>query len=374
MNDVSKTDRKSIIVKTSVIGILANVFLAGFKAVVGLLANSIAIVLDAVNNLSDALSSIITIVGAKLAGKAPDKEHPYGHGRVEYLSAMIISIIILYAGATSFIESVKKIISPENPDYTMISFIIITVAVFVKIVLGLYVKNVGHKVNSESLIDSGKDALMDAIISSSTIIAGIIFVFCGISLEAWLGAIISIVIIKSGIEMLKSTISQILGERVESGIAKSIKNTVNSFDEVQGAYDLILSNYGPDTFLGSIHIEVSDTMTASEIDELTRKIMYAVYKEHGVLLSAVGIYSLNTKDEESIKIREKINEIVHSYKTILQMHGFYYNKTEKSISFDIIIDFDDENKEKTYKEIYDKVNKLYPDCKLNITMDFDISD
>ena len=374
MNDVSKTDRKSIIVKTSVIGILANVFLAGFKAVVGLLANSIAIVLDAVNNLSDALSSIITIVGAKLAGKAPDKEHPYGHGRVEYLSAMIISIIILYAGATSFIESVKKIISPENPDYTMISFIIITVAVFVKIVLGLYVKNVGHKVNSESLIDSGKDALMDAIISSSTIIAGIIFVFFGISLEAWLGAIISIVIIKSGIEMLKSTISQILGERVESGIAKSIKNTVNSFDEVQGAYDLILSNYGPDTFLGSIHIEVSDTMTASEIDELTRKIMYAVYKEHGVLLSAVGIYSLNTKDEESIKIREKINEIVHSYKTILQMHGFYYNKTEKSISFDIIIDFDDENKEKTYKEIYDKVNKLYPDCKLNITMDFDISD
>ena len=374
MNDVSKKDRKSIIVKTSVIGILANVFLAGFKAVVGLLANSIAIVLDAVNNLSDALSSIITIVGAKLAGKAPDKEHPYGHGRVEYLSAMIISIIILYAGATSFIESVKKIISPENPDYTMISFIIITVAVFVKIVLGLYVKNVGHKVNSESLIDSGKDALMDAIISSSTIIAGIIFVFCGISLEAWLGAIISIVIIKSGIEMLKSTISQILGERVESGIAKSIKNTVNSFDEVQGAYDLILSNYGPDTFLGSIHIEVSDTMTASEIDELTRKIMYAVYKEHGVLLSAVGIYSLNTKDEESIKIREKINEIVHSYKTILQMHGFYYNKTEKSISFDIIIDFDDENKEKTYKEIYDKVNKLYPDCKLNITMDFDISD
>ena len=370
----SKKTRESQIIKTSIIGIVANVFLAVFKALVGIVSNSIAIVLDAVNNLSDALSSIITIVGTKLAGKAPDKEHPYGHGRAEYLSAMLISVIILYAGTTSLVESIKKIISPETPDYSKVSLLILVVAIAVKIVLGIYVQKVGKKVNSESLIDSGKDALMDSIISISTLIAAIIFLTLKISLEAWLGAIISIVIIKSGIEMIKSTISQIIGERVENEISTSIKKTVSSFNKVYGAYDLILNNYGPSTYLGSIHIEVEDTMQASEIDELTRNIMEEVYNKHGVILTAIGIYSMNTQDEEIKTIREDISKIVHSYKSVLQMHGFYLNKKDKSISFDIIIDFSDKNKEQVYKEIYEKVSEKYPEYSLKITMDFDVSD
>lgn len=370
----SKKSRESQIIKTSIIGILANIFLASFKAVIGMISNSIAIVLDAVNNLSDALSSIITIVGTKLAGKAPDKEHPYGHGRAEYLSAMLISVIILYAGTTSLIESIKKIITPETPDYSMISLIILIVAIIVKIVLGIYVQKIGKKVNSESLIDSGKDALMDSIISVSTLIAAIIFIGFGISLEAWIGTIISIVIIKAGIDMIKSTISQIIGERIENEVSTSIKKTVSSFDKVYGAYDLILNNYGPSTYLGSIHIEVADTMQASEIDELTRNIMEKVYDEHGVILTAIGIYSMNTQDEEIKTIRQEISNIVHSYKSVLQMHGFYLNKKENSISFDIIIDFSDKNKDEVYKQIYEKVKNSYPEYSLKITMDFDISD
>lgn len=367
-------NRAFVIVRTSIIGIIANLFLSGFKAVVGLLSNSIAIVLDAVNNLSDALSSIITIVGIKLAGKSPDKQHPYGHGRVEYLSAMLISVIILYAGATSLIESVKKIISPETPDYSSVSLVIVAVAVIVKIVLGLYVKATGKKVNSESLVNSGADALMDSIISASTLVAAIIYLVFDVSLEAYLGAIISIIIIKSGIEMLRSTLSQILGERVDSELAANIKKTVQSFKEVYGAYDLILNNYGPDVFIGSIHVEVSDEMTAYQIDELTRKIMHEVYNKNGVILSAVGIYSMNTKDKDAVNVRENINKIVYSYKSVLQLHGFYYNKNEKTIHFDIIIDYDDKNKKDTYNEIYDKVQTEYPDYKIQITMDFDVSD
>ena len=370
----SSKSRESQIVKTSVTGIIANVFLAVFKAIVGMISNSIAIVLDAVNNLSDALSSIITIIGTKLAGKEPDKEHPYGHGRAEYLSAMLISVIILYAGATSLIESIKKIIHPEKPEYSTVSLIILVVAIVVKVALGLYVQKVGKKVNSESLEDSGKDALMDSIISLSTLVAAIIFLIFGLSLEAWLGVIISLVIVKAGIEMIKSTISQIIGERIENEVSTSIKRTVSSFDKVYGAYDLILNNYGPSTFLGSIHIEVADTMQASEIDELTRKIMEKVYNEHGVILTAIGIYSMNTQDEEVKTIREEISKIVHTYKSVLQMHGFYLNKKEKSISFDIIIDFSDKNKEQVYKEIYEKVSNLYSEYDLKITMDFDISD
>ncbi|MBR2289831.1 MAG: cation transporter [Clostridia bacterium] len=367
-------DREKLIIKTSMKGIIANIFLAAFKAVVGFISNSIAIILDAVNNLSDVLSSVITIVGTKIAGKAPDKEHPYGHGRVEYLSAMIISIIVLYAGFTSFIEAGKKIINPAKPEYSAISIGIIVVAVIVKIVLGLYVKKIGEKVNSESLVDSGKDALMDAIISFSTIVAAVIFIVFNVSLEAWLGLIISVVIIKSGIEMLKSTLSQILGKRVDRDLAIAIKNTVNANDNVYGAFDLVLNDYGPDIYLGSIHIEVPDTMTASEIDELTRNISKEVYQKHNVIMSAIGIYSINTQNKDIIQMREKISKIVHSHKTVIQVHGFYVNKKEKTIHFDVIIDFSDKERDNTFKDIHDKIQKEYPDYELNITLDYDISD
>ena len=236
-------ERDKKIIQTSIVGIVANVFLAAFKTFVGLTANSIAIVMDAVNNLSDAASSIITIVGTKLAGKQPDKKHPFGHGRVEYLSAMLISFLVLYAGITALVESVKKIISPEKPDYSSVALIIVAVAVVVKIVLGRYVKKVGEEVNSDSLINSGEDATLDSIISASTLVAAGIYILFHISLEAWLGAIIAVVIIKSGIEMLQETISKILGERVDAQLARDIKETVKSFPDVSGAYDLVIHNH-----------------------------------------------------------------------------------------------------------------------------------
>ena len=158
--DPSEKTREKTIVRTSIIGIITNALLAVFKAVIGLLSNSIAIVLDAVNNLSDAGSSLITIVGTKLAGKDPDKKHPFGYGRIEYLTAMVISGIILYADITSLIESVKQIIHPETPDYSVVSLIIVAVAVVVKIVLSRYVKGTGEKVKSDSLINSGKEAML----------------------------------------------------------------------------------------------------------------------------------------------------------------------------------------------------------------------
>ena len=151
-------DREKTIVRTSIIGILTNVLLAAFKAAVGIISNSIAVTLDAVNNLSDALSSVVTIIGAKLGAKAPDKKHPLGYGRIEYLSSMIVAAIVLYAGITSLVESVKKIIHPEAADYGTISLIIIAVAIVVKLVLGRYVKKQGEKVNSGALVASGKDA------------------------------------------------------------------------------------------------------------------------------------------------------------------------------------------------------------------------
>ena len=366
--------REKTIVKTSIIGIIANVFLAGFKAVIGLLTNSIAIVLDAVNNISDAGSSLITIIGTKLAGREPDKKHPFGYGRIEYLSAMIISVIVLYAGITSFVESVKQIIHPETPEYNTVSLIIVAVAVVVKILLGRYVKAVGKKVNSDSLINSGEDATLDSVISASTLVAAGIFLIFGLSLEAWLGALISLVIIKSGIEMLKDTISQILGEKNDPELAKNIKKTVIGFPEVQGAYDLVLNNYGPDTWNGSIHIEVPDTYSADQLDLLIRNIQMAVYKQHQVILTAIGVYSVNTKDEEVIAMHKKVREIVFSHPHVKQMHGFYLIKDKKALRFDLVISFDAEDRRAVYAAAVSDVQKAFPGYTLQTTMDTDFAE
>lgn len=369
-----QVQRGKIIIRTSIIGILANLFLTGFKAVIGLMTHSIAIMMDSVNNLSDAASSVVTIVGTKLAAKEPDRKHPFGHGRVEYLSAMIISVLVLYAGLTALIESVKKILDPELPDYSLSSIIIVAVAVLVKIVLGLYVRKVGKTVNSDSLVNSGKDALMDSIISASTLVAALIYLLSGVSLEAWLGAVISIVIIKSGFDMLRETISRILGERVDPELARNIKESVLEFPDVSGVYDLVLHDYGPDYYNGSLHIEVPDTLSADDLDKLLRKIQIAIYQKHNVILAAIGVYSYNTKDPDAQKARETVSKLVLNNPYVLQMHGFYLDRKDKTIRFDVVISFDAKDRKQVYREIYETVQQAYPDYTLQIAMDTDFSE
>ena len=369
-----KKSRDAVIIRTSIIGILANVFLAAFKAVVGFASNSIAIVMDAVNNISDAASSVITIIGTKLAGKESDRKHPFGYGRIEYLSAMLISLLVLYAGVTAFVESVKKIISPDTPDYSPATLIIVAVAVVVKIILGRYVKRVGEKVNSDSLINSGEDAMLDSVISASTLVAAAIYLIFHVSLEAWLGAIIALVIIKSGVGMLRETLSQILGERADAELAREIKATVTGYPEISGAYDLVLHNYGPDTYNGSVHIEVPDTLSADDLDKLIRKVTYDVYQKHHVILTAIGVYSVNTKDPEAVEAREKVTGIVMSLEHVLQIHGFYYDKAEKTIRFDFVVSFDAPDRRKVYQDVCEAVQKAYPDYTLQVAMDTDFSE
>lgn len=295
-----KNNRERVVVKTSVISICANLLLVGFKAAVGLLSNSIAIISDAVNNLSDALSSIITIVGTKLAGKAPDKKHPYGYGRVEYVTSFIVSAIVLYAGATAFIESVKKIIIPEGVDYDILTLVVLIAGIFVKFILGLYVKRKGRAIKSDSLVASGTDAFNDAILSISVLVSAIIYMIFNVNIEAYVGAVLSMFIIKSGIGLIKESIDNVLGTRIESKLAKAIKKEVLKEKDVQGAFDLVLTDYGPDKYLGSIHIEVPDVLTVAEIDGISRRVSKQVLQKYGVILHTIGVYSINTKDKDII--------------------------------------------------------------------------
>lgn len=373
VEEKTQMNRDGIIIRTSIIGIVTNIFLVAFKMFVGLISNSIAIILDAVNNLSDAMSSIITIVGTKLANKKPDKKHPMGYGRIEYLTAMIVAGLVLYAGITSLIESIKKIIHPETPDYATTSIIIISVAVVVKIVLGKFVKRQGEKVNSSALVASGSDAMFDAILSFSVLVSALIFIFTKISLEAYVGAAISLFIIKSGIGMLVETLNEILGQRADKELTQQIKKIIAGRDNVRGAYDLFVYNYGPNKHYASVHVEVPDTMAAEDLDILTREIEQDVYHKTGVIMTGIGIYSYNTKDDKISALRSKIQKIVFENEFAIQMHGFYADLQSKNIRFDVVLSFEIDAHEGV-KKIIEDLKKDFPDYEFVVTPDVDVSD
>lgn len=368
-------ERDKQIVRTSIVGIIANAFLAAFKAGVGVFTNSIAILLDAVNNLSDALSSIITIIGTKLANKAPDRDHPYGHGRIEYLTTIVIAVIIIYAGLTSLQESIARIIDPQVAQYDTPSLVIIAVAVVVKIILGRYVKAVGKRVDSGTLVASGTDALMDAVISAATLVAALIYIFAGISLEAWLGALIALVIIKAGVDILREAISKIIGQRVDAELTHGIKETICSVEGVRGAYDLVLNDYGPQRLTGSVHIEVDENTTARDIDRITRCIQREVYVKHHVLVHTVGVYSTNAKLEGPIAdVRADVEKLVESHEEILQFHGFYVDEEVNMVNFDLVLNFDVKNRKEIYEQAVREIEEMHPEYRFQVVMDADITD
>lgn len=364
-------NRDQIVVRTSIIGIVTNIILVIFKMAVGVITNSIAIILDAVNNLSDAGSSIITIVGTKLATKKPDKKHPFGYGRIEYLTSLLISFIILYAGITSLIQSVDKIIHVEEVDYDAVSILIIVVAIIVKFLLGTYVKKTGEKINSLALVNSGEDAKLDSIISITTLIAALVYIFFKLKIEAHLGVLISLVIIKSGIEMVTVTLSKILGETADKDIIKNVKQTIGEFEEVRGAYDLILSNYGPDKYIGSVHIAVDDTISVDELDSLARNITDVVAEKHNIFISAVGIYSLNTKNEKVKNILNEIKNIAMANEDVKSVHGFYLNDEKKEIRFDLVVKFEAKDREKVFSDTIEKIKDKFKDYSVIAAMDSD---
>lgn len=370
--DEEVKSRDQIIIRTSIIGIAANVFLAVFKAVIGLLSHSIAVTLDAVNNLSDALSSLITIAGARLATRKPDKKHPLGHGRTEYLSAMIVAAIVLYAGITCAFESVKKILHPEIPDYSALSLVIIAAAVVVKILLGRYFTIKGKEAGSGALEASGADATFDALVSFSVLASAVLFKMTGISLEAFVGAVISLFIMKSGIGIMLETLDDIIGKRADPEKVQKIKQVIAREPKVRGAYDLFINNYGPERDYASVHIELPDVMTVEEVDNITRRIQRRVYTETGVILTGVGVYSYNTRNEEAARIRNTVMENVLKHDWALQVHAFNADVEKKKMRFDVVFSFDIDP-EDGYVIIMKEIGELYPDYDIMITTDADIA-
>ena len=366
-------DRSQKIIRTSIIGIVANVLLAAFKAAVGILASSVAIVMDAVNNLSDALSSVITIIGTKLSERPADREHPFGFGRVEYFSAIIIAVLVLSAGITSLIESIKKIFNPTEPEYTTITLVVIVVAIVVKLILGQYVKRQGQQLNSDALIASGSDALFDAVITLATLVSAGIMLLWNVSLDGILGALISLVIIKAGIEMLASPVNELLGARVSQELVHDIKQEVGAFEGVHGVFDIILHNYGPNVLIGSLHINVYDTMNAYDIQGLTRNISEQMYAKHGIIIT-VGVYAIATGENKRSELQGVIMQTLAKHPEIVQVHGFYYFEKEHRVSVDVVPDISVHDEAALSARLTDELHDLITDKEITIVIDHNYSE
>ena len=368
--------REKEIVRTSFVGIIGNIFLVGFKAFIGIISGSVSIIMDALNNLTDALSSIITIIGTKLSNKRPNKKHPYGYGRIEYITSTLIAFLILFAGGMAIYESIKSIIdhfqNGTMPEFETYSIIIIAAAIVVKIGIGLFFRYKAKKTESEALDASGKDALFDSILSTSTLIGMFVAKYAGFYIEGYLGIIIGLFILKSGIGVLKESLSSIIGERFDKEIVNKIKNDINQIEGVLGSYDLILNSYGHNKNIGSVHIGVKDDLSASEIQDIQREIFTLMYTKYNTIMT-VGIYAENMSDEYTKAVYEGVLAIIKNYNTVLQIHGFYVDKEKKFINYDLVISFDDKEPLETIKKIKEETEAKNPEYTVIINYDQDFT-
>ncbi|MBR3204636.1 cation transporter [Candidatus Saccharibacteria bacterium] len=282
-------EREKIIVRNSLYGILLNFLLAGIKVLIGVFSGSVSVMLDGVNNLTDMLSAVVTLVGAKIARKGPDKEHPFGHGRMEYLATVGVGLVILFAGASAMYGSVPKIIHPELADYSIFVLVFIVFAVVTKLVFGRYLKKTGKKHHSRSLEATGIDAMYDALLSFGTLVGAVVSMVFGLSIDGIIGAVIAIFIIRTGLEVTRDGLNDILGRRADVKFSRKIIQVIEDFSEVREVKELELHDYGPTGMFGTVRIGVPEGMLVKDFGKLTRKIEEEVFSKFQVRLT-IGVF------------------------------------------------------------------------------------
>lgn len=367
-------DREKQIIRVSIINMIGNLLLAATKGVVGTLTGSIAITLDALNSLADALSSVIAIIGTKLAGKQADREHPFGYGRVEYFASIAIAALILAAGLEALVESVRSIIHPTTPEYNVVTVVIVAVAAVIKFGLGALLLRKGKALGSGSLVGSGTDSLMDGGVSTATFVAAVLYMTVGLQVESWLAAIIAIMIVRSGVGLLRETISKLLGERVDPKIAARVERAVRSVDGVKFASGLVLLDFGPDRNAGAIHVTVDGRMTVAEFDSIAHAVQEKVYHECGIALASVSPYPDSSYDESTHEIRASVAQVVWGHKDVVEMRGLYIDSAERRVRFDVVVEFHALNDGELRRQIVEACEKNNPGWAFDVRIMPDVAD
>ncbi|MBR4343622.1 MAG: cation transporter [Lachnospiraceae bacterium] len=335
-----KNDRASYGVLAGIVGIICNVLLFTGKLIIGLFTNSSAVITDSFNNLSDAASSIISLVGAKLAAKPADKEHPFGHGRYEYIVALVVSFLILEVAFSCFKSSIEKIANPEPLNITLVSLIILIVSVLVKVWLSLFNHRLGKKINSKVLLATAKDALGDVFVTSATIISLLIFRFLDVNIDGYMGCIVAAMVFIAGISIAKDTVEPLLGEAVPEELYKEICDKVCSYPDVEGTHDLIVHSYGPTRRMASIHLEVKNTLSLEDAHEIADKIEQDVLKELNIFL-VIHLDPIDTDDETVRNFKNLVCSMVSEMDEGASIHDFrMVNGTDQiNLVFDLVLPY-----------------------------------
>ena len=322
----------------SVVGIFCNVLLFSVKLTIGLILSSLAVTADAFNNLSDAASSIISFIGVKMAGKPADAEHPFGHGRIEYIAALIVSFLVIEVGFTFFKSSISKILHPEEISFDLVPFVILILSILVKLWMAFFKNKIGKRIDSKVMLATAADSLGDVITTSATVLSIIICHFTSINVDAIAGLIVSAIVIWSGISIAKDTLEPLIGERVPAELYQKITDIVESYDGIVGTHDLIVHNYGPNRSMATIHAEVPNDINIDVSHEIIDKIERDVKKDLNILL-VIHMDPVEMRDEEVLSLREKTSRIVHALDPELNFHDFRVLKEneQRNLIFDLVI-------------------------------------
>lgn len=322
----------------SVVGIFCNVLLFSVKLTIGLILSSLAVTADAFNNLSDAASSIISFIGVKMAGKPADAEHPFGHGRIEYIAALIVSFLVIEVGFTFFKSSISKILHPEEISFDLVPFVILILSILVKLWMAFFNNKLGKRIDSKVMLATAADSLGDVITTSATVLSIIICHFTSINVDAIASLIVSAIVIWSGISIAKDTLEPLIGERVPAELYQKITDIVESYDGIVGTHDLIVHNYGPNRSMATIHAEVPNDINIDVSHEIIDKIERDVKKDLNILL-VIHMDPVEMRDEEVLSLREKTSRIVHALDPELNFHDFRVLKEneQRNLIFDLVI-------------------------------------
>ena len=332
-------------VLASVVGIFCNVFLFAVKWMIGFFLHSIAVMADAFNNLSDAGSSIIGLVGVKMASKPADEDHPFGHGRIEYIAALIVAFLVLQVGFTFFKDSIGKIREPEELKFQLVSIIILILSIGVKLWMGYFNRTLGNKINSKVMLATAADAMGDVITTSATILAILFWKVTGLNIDGFVGIGVSLVVMWAGVGIARDTLEPLIGEAVDPEEYERITNFVEGYDEIVGSHDLIVHNYGPGRSMASIHAEVPNDVDIEVSHEIIDRIERDAIKNLGIFL-VIHMDPIETKDTYVLQVREQVEQTLEALDPAVSIHDFRMvdGKEQVNLIFDMVVPFEYDKK------------------------------
>lgn len=360
--------RQGVVMATSAIGIIVNVLLASVKVAIGVLANSIAVISEGINNATDSLSSVITMVGAKLSNKRPTKKHPFGYGRIEYITSLIIAGLIIATAVELLKSSIKLIIEPQDLTVNTLTLIIIAASALVKLWLAWYTIKKGKQVNSGILVAMGTDSRNDCIVSAVTIVSAVVFIVFRFSVDAYAGIITSLFIFKAGFDILKDTLANLLGQPVEKETADELYSIIRSTPGVLNAADMILHNYGPDRYSGSVNIEMDHQMTVEQLYSTIHKLQLDIMHQKGITM-VFGIYAVDRDHSEIKQMRQQIAQYVRGKEHVISYHALYLEPQTNVIYVDLVVDYELKDWNRLRTDFTEYMHGLYPDNKIELTIE-----